>query len=96
MTKTLDVLKGTDYRVSVTRDPDDLSYVVKVTRPPRGDEREAFHVIYGLVPDEQELIGHVTMRGSASERDLERVVEDIISSDAPSLVGIYTAEEEED
>lgn len=95
MGKTLDILKGTEYTATVTRD-ENLTYTVTVKRPPRNGEVEMFHAVYGLVPTAPETVMEATLRGSATMRDLERLVEQGIESDAPSLVGFYTGNEEEE
>ncbi len=95
MTYSLDVLNGTDYTVSVTRNSD-LSYTVQLSRPPRAAEREMFHVVYGKVPDVPELVDARTLNGSAGVKVLERLVEDMIAADSPSLVGVYVSETNEE
>lgn len=82
MTKTLDILKNTDYEVTVSREKHPNTghrmYEVQVTRESDGDT---------------ELIGHRTLSSDATKNDLEWVVRTIIETDKPSLTGTYTGGE---
>lgn len=96
MTRTLAALEGTEYEVEVARQSD-REYVVRVFRPYRTGEVEMFHSVLGHLPDEDrglEEVGARYLLPHASIKDLNRVVDDIISADSPSLVGRYTAEKE--
>lgn len=96
MTKTLPALRGTEYTVEVTRDSERF-YVVRAYRPLRDGERMVWSMSTGHQgTTDKEEVGARTLSPTASHKELNRVVEDIISRDNPSIVGVYTAEQEED
>lgn len=81
--KNLEVLKGTQYHVEVTRAVDG-DYDVEVYKPANTDDPYI----------ELELVAVRYLPNKASEQELSRLVAEIISSDQPSLVGTYTDTEE--
>lgn len=84
-TKTLEAIKNTDYEVVVTRD--ELGdYEVEVRKPAYSNDP--------FVTMETLAIRH--LENSSSERELNRLVREIIDTDHPSLVGKYTYEETDD
>ena len=96
MTKTLPCLEGTDYTVNVVLDGD-RDYVVRVYRPATDREVEMFHPALGHKPEEaREEIAARYLKDVSNERQLNRIVEDIIvAQQSASLVGFYAATKEE-
>lgn len=95
MTKVLKCLEGTDFTVDVVLDGD-RDYVVRVYRPATDREVELFHPALGQsAPDAREEIAARYLSNTTTEHQLNRVVEDIINAQKPSLVGTYAASTEE-
>lgn len=94
VSSSLPSLEGTPYQAKVTREPD-KSYTVEVVRPFRDGETTMFHAVYGRVPTGDETVGFATLSPTANLAALNRAVERIIEQDSPSLVGVYSATEEE-
>lgn len=91
MGKTLDVLKNTDYVVDVTRhniSEDSFYYQV--------DLREPVYPVGDLFVTEYDLVGSRTMSKEATKRQLEAVVQTLMDTAKPLLVGTYTGEKEEE
>lgn len=87
----LPALEGTDYKATVNREKAG-GYTVTVTRPFTDAEKRVFHQVVGyLEPGEQEVIGAGTLPRNALPHHLNRLVEEIVNTDTPSLTGIYTA-----
>lgn len=83
-TKTLEILKGTDYQVSV--ELDELGdYQVELTRP--STEK-------GNRKSQDELIGIRYLKVGSTKKDLTRVVKELMATDVPSLAGKYKGEED--
>lgn len=94
MTKTLPCLEGTDYTVDVVLDQD-RDYVVRVYRPATDREVEMFHPALGNKPENaREEVAAKYLNNTASEHNLNRLVEDIIHAQKPSLVGSYASTKE--
>lgn len=92
MTKSLTCLEGTEYTVDVVFDRD-RDYVVRVYRPATDREVEMFHPALGHDPQNaQEEIAARYLPSTTTMLQLNRVVEDIINAEKPSLVGNYAAE----
>ena len=83
MIKFLPVLEGTQYEVVVLRD-DCGNYEVEVRKPANTGDTFVEHEVVGL-----RYLDH-----DATQRDLERLVEEVIRADRPSLTGKYTGEKE--
>lgn len=84
-TRTLEAIKNTDYEVVVTRD--DLGgYEVEVRKPAYSNDP--------FVTAETVALRY--LENNSSERDLNRLVREVIDTDHPSLVGKYTGEETDD
>ena len=93
MSNVLPALVGTEYTASVVQQRD-TDYLITVFRPFRSGEKDMFHAVLGHVPDELEIVGERYIKAYAQKKDLNRVVEDIIVQDTPSLVGTYTGKED--
>lgn len=83
MTKVLEVLEGTQYKVEVARDSLG-GYDVEIFKPSTDPGVEL------------ELVGARYLEGTASVRDLNRTVREVINNDHPSLVGVYVGNTEEE
>lgn len=83
--KTLEAIKNTDYEVVVTRD--ELGdYEVEVRKPAYSNDPFV----------SMETLAIRYLKNNSSERDLNRLVREVIDTDQPSLVGKYTDEETDD
>lgn len=82
---TLEALKGTNYTALVVHDTEG-GYTVEVRKP--GSEIDPY-VDY-------ELLGVRYITEPATQRDLERAVEDILSKVSQSLAGVYVGEQVEE
>ena len=83
MTKVLEALEGTQYKVEVARG--NLGgYDVEVFKP-SNDPRV-----------ELELVAARYLEGTANVSDLNRTVREVIDNDRPSLVGVYVGNTEEE
>ena len=76
--KTLDAIKGTHYEVRVTRDGIG-DYEVEVLKPAASGDPYV----------EYELVSLNHLDGGSSEHELNKLVQRIIDTDHPSLVGSY-------
>lgn len=88
MAETLDVLKNTDYTVEVVREvvPEKGHYyTVSLYKP----SDSSYTVM------EQELVGVRTIASNSTKRQLEAVVQTLMDTDTPSIVGTYVGEKEE-
>ena len=83
MTKVLEALEGTQYKVEVTRDSSG-GYDVDILKPSADPCVEL------------ELVGCRYLEGTASVSDLNRTVREVIDNDHPSLVGVYVGNTEEE
>lgn len=82
--KTLEAIKGTNYVVIVRRD-DSGVYTVEVSKPAATNEP---YVTY-------EIVALQYLDGTATEYELNRLVQRVIKNDQISLVGEYKDYEEE-
>lgn len=84
-TRTLEAIKNTDYEVVVTRD-DVGDYEVEVRKPAYSND--PFVAV--------ETVAIKYLKNNSSERELNRLVREVIDTDHPSLVGKYADEETDD
>ena len=83
MTKVLEAIEGTQYKVEVARDSLG-SYDVEVFKPSTDPGVKL------------ELVAARCLKGTASVSDLNRTVREVIDNDHPSLVGVYVGNTEEE
>ena len=83
MTKVLEAIEGTQYKVEVARDSLG-GYDVEVFKPSTDPGVEL------------ELVAARYLEGTASVRELNRAVREVIDNDHPSLVGVYVGNTEEE
>ncbi len=96
MTRTLPALAGTPYTVKVTQDPD-RDFTVRVFRPANDAEMAMFHPALGHAPENgMEEVAARCLPHTADDHYLNRVVDDIVREQKPSIVGDYAAEPEEE
>lgn len=91
MTQTLPALEGTTYTAEVVRDGDG-DYLLHVYRPATKAEVEMFHPALGHIPQNaREEIARRCIAPTTDHVLLNRLVEDAIRADKPSIVGSYAA-----
>ena len=96
MSRTLPALAGTPYTAKVTQGPH-RDFTVRVIRPANETELAMFHPALGHAPENGlEEVAARCLASTADEHTLNRVVEDIVRSQKPSIVGDYAAEPEEE
>ena len=96
MSRTLPALAGTPYTVKVTQ-AKDKAFTVRVFRPANEAELAMFHPALGHSPENGlEEVAARALPHTADDHFLNRVVEDIVRAQKPSIVGDYAAEPEEE
>lgn len=94
--RTLPALEGTQYSARVVKD-NDGDLILRVFRPATQTEAEMFHPATGQTArgGVEEVAARV-LAPTTDEHVLNRVVEDIVRAQRPSIIGEYAGTNEEE